>query len=399
MRTILLLLFLQNSVAALAQNRCLTGHSSEAKTTVPLPKANALFKTELFPKQPGSSQKADEDVVIRIPVVVHVLYNNESENISDVQIRSGIEALNRDFRRRAADTINTPQRFQELAADARIEFGLATADPNGRSTTGIVRKKTFRTGWTADGKMKRSTEGGDDGWDSKSYLNIWVVNLIGGSGYAAMPGSAAETDGVVIRYNVFGTINTSAPFNMGRTAVHEVGHWLGLKHIWGDASCGDDGVDDTPPQSFFTKGCPSDFRSSCNNGETGDMYMNFMDYTDDACMNLFTKGQRSRMRALFAEGGPIASLLQSKGLSQPWVNEVPLPTATTSLYPNPATTKITVQVNSSLLGKKLSLFNSQGQLIKTETINSLQQNISITELKSGVYILKGEGFLQKFVKL
>src|ERR1043165_4981181 len=100
---------------------------------------------------------------------------------------------------------------------------------------------------------------------------------------------------------------------MGRTAVHEVGHWLGLKHIWGDAACGDDLVEDTPPQGWYTQGCPTGFHSSCNNGVMGDMYMNYMDYTSDACMNLFTAGQKQRMRALFATGGARASLLQSKG--------------------------------------------------------------------------------------
>lgn len=382
----------------LAQNRCLTANYVQ---TIPVLASGtkAALRTKAFSKNIGLVKDASENVIVRIPIVVHVLYNNESENISDAQIRSGIEALNRDFRRKAADTVNTPQRFLEQAADVRIEFGLATADPEGRSTAGIVRRQTIRNGWMADDKMKQSAQGGDDAWDSKSYLNIWIVNLVGGTGYASMPGGAAETDGVVIRYNAFGTINTSAPFNLGRTAVHEVGHWLGLKHIWGDTQCGDDGVDDTPQQGFFTKGCPSDFRSSCNNEETGDMYMNFMDYTDDACMNLFTKGQRNLMRSLFEEDGARVSLLHSKGLSAPWVTEAPLPVTTASLYPNPATERITLQVNSLLIGKKLSLFNAQGQLQRTETtINSLQQTISIAELRPGVYILKGEGFVQKFIK-
>jgi hypothetical protein len=280
----------------------------------------------------------------------------------------------------------------------QIEFYLATADPLGRATSGIVRKQTARNGWMADDKMKRSSTGGDDAWDSKSYLNIWIVNLIGGSGYSSVPGSAAETDGIVINFGAFGTINTAAPFNMGRTAVHEVGHWLGLKHIWGDASCGDDGVEDTPTQSFFTTGCPSGFRSSCNNGTAGDMYMNYMDYTNDNCMNLFTEGQRNRMRSLFAAGGPRASLLQSKGLNEPWLNESPaLPVAL--LYPNPAREEITIQVGSASLGKRIHLYNSQGQLLKVETVVSMLQIINITNLKAGVYFLKGEGYLQRFIKL
>lgn len=399
MRTFLLLLFLYYGYTVQAQNRCATIDYLQTSRFAYKSADRTVTNTQTIRKIQASQKNIGEMDIIHIPTVVHLLYNNPSQNISDAQIISGIEALNRDFRRKAADTVNTPQRFKGLADDVQIEFGLATTDPSGRKTTGIVRKPTSRIGWATDDKMKRASQDGDDGWDSKSYLNIWVVNLIGSSGYASMPGSAADVDGVVINFNSFGTINTVAPFNMGRTAVHEVGHWLGLKHIWGDAQCGDDGVDDTPQQGFFTKGCPSGFRSSCNNGESGDMYMNFMDYTDDACMNLFTKGQRNRMRSLFIEGGARAALLQSKGLSEPWANEVPLPSGDASLYPNPALEKITVRVNNSLIGKKLSLFNSQGQLQKSLVIDSSQQSISVADLKPGVYILKGEGFVQKFIKL
>lgn len=360
-------------------------------------KANA--DAEHFSPKTILQRQVNDDAILRIPVVVHVLYNNASQNVSDAQVQSGIDALNRDFRRKAADTINTPLRFREMAADVQIEFYLATADPFGRATTGIVRKQCTRTAWMADDKMKFSSQGGDNAWDSRSYLNIWLVELAGGSGYASVPGSATATDGVVIRYNAFGTINTNAPFQLGRTAVHEVGHWLGLKHIWGDAECGDDGVDDTPQQGFFTKGCPSGFRSSCGNGTMGDMYMNFMDYTDDACMNLFTEGQRSRMRQLFAADGPRASLLQSRGLGNPWMQEAPLPVGEAVLYPNPAQEKITVQVGSSFIGKTLRLYNSQGQLQKEETVTSPQQTISVAHLRPGIYFLRASDFLQKFIKL
>ena len=363
------------------------------------PEAKAIAGAEQMQTKHTTQRQGYDDALIRIPVVVHVLYNDATQNISEAQVKSGIEALNRDFRRKADDTSNTPLRFRPIAADVQVEFYLATADPFGRSTNGIVRKQSSRIAWMADDKMKMAAQGGDNPWDSKSYLNIWVVNLAGGSGYASVPGSAAETDGVVINYTAFGTINTAAPFNRGRTVVHEVGHWLGLKHIWGDAECGNDGVDDTPPQSFFTKGCPSGFRSSCGNGTQGDMYMNFMDYTDDACMNLFTAGQRSRMRLQFAEGGWRASLLQSKGLSEPWMQQAALPDVVAIIYPNPAQENVTLQVSPSLIGKKLSLFNSQGLLQKVETITSTRQTLSLTGLKAGVYFLRSDDFLQKFVRL
>jgi hypothetical protein len=399
MRIFLFSAFLFWTVALLAQARCITAGSLETIPHAANVLANAVQNADYFSLESKTKKTATEDPVIRIPVIVHVLYNNAAQNISDAQIRSGIEALNRDFRRRAADTVNTPQRFKKLAADVQIEFALATADPFGRATTGIERKQVSRIGWMADDKMKHTADGGMNGWNSNSYLNIWIVNLIGGSGYSSVPGSAPENDGVVINYAAFGTINTTAPFHLGRTAVHEVGHWLGLKHIWGDAACGDDGINDTPPQGFFTKGCPSGFRSSCNNGTSGDMYMNFMDYTNDECMNLFTAGQRERMRSLFAEGGARASLLQSRGLSEPSLAEAPLPTGSTALYPNPATHSITVQVNDAMRGKNLLIYNSEGRLVKKETATSQQHTITVSELRAGVYFVKGEGYLQKFIKL
>ena len=397
MRTFLLFSFLHLALWAAAQNRCATAGYLAALQKAATPEAKAILTTEQSLATNKTFRQAADDAVIRIPVVVHVLYNDASQNISDAQVRSGIEALNRDFRRRNADTVNTPERFKNLAADVQVEFSLATADPFGRATGGITRKQVSRSGWMADDKMKHGADGGVNGWDPKSYLNIWIVNLIGGSGYSSVPGSGMENDGVVIHFASFGTINTAAPFNMGRTAVHEVGHWLGLKHIWGDAQCGDDGVNDTPQQGFFTQGCPTGTRSSCNN--TGDMYMNFMDYTNDACMNLFTEGQRSRMRMQFAAGGWRASLLQSRGLNAPWLQEAPLPVSSTVLFPNPAQDKITIQIGSDFVGKKLSLYNSQGLLQKVETILSVQQTITIADLKPGVYFLKGEGFVQRFIKL
>jgi hypothetical protein len=358
-----------------------------------------IRKAETFQKNKSHLRSIADDEIIRIPVVVHVLYNQASQNISDAQIQSGLDALNRDFRMRNADTVNTPERFRHLAADVMIEFYLAKSDPRGRATTGINRKYTSRLSWVPDDKIKLSSQGGLDGWDSKQYLNIWIGNIAGSSGYATVPGSASATDGIVINPGAFGTVHTAAPFHLGRTTVHEVGHWLGLKHIWGDSQCGDDAVDDTPRQGFFTKGCPTGFRTSCENGEQGDMYMNYMDYTNDDCMNLFTLGQRQRMRAAFAEGGPRASLLASKGLREPYLQEAPTSVPESTLYPNPASDKVTIVVNSAMIGKKISIYSHNGQLQQVETIQSNQQAINIATLKPGLYFLKGEGLLQKFIKL
>ena len=243
--------------------------------------------------------------IIKIPVVVHILYHRPYENISDEQVLSQIAALNRDYRRQNADSVNTPEVFKSLAADCEIEFQLAVSDSRRRSTTGIIRKYTPITTWDADDKMKFTAEMGDDAWDSKSYLNIWVCNLDRVAGYSSLPGGPENKDGVVIGFPAFGTFNTRPGYDMGKTAVHEVGHWLNLKHIWGDADCGDDLVDDTPKQSIYTVGCPSNIRISCGNGPNGNMYMNYMDFTDDGCMNMFTQGQKARMMAMFAAGDPV----------------------------------------------------------------------------------------------
>ena len=213
--------------------------------------------------------------------------------------------MNNDYRRQNADAVNTPAPFKSVAADTRIVFCLAKVDPNGNHTSGIIRKYTKTDLFLSDDAMKFSTSGGDDIWDSKRYLNIWVCNLFGRTlGYSVMPGAPADKDGVVIQYSVFGTTpNVAAPYNKGRTVTHEVGHWLGLKHLWGDAVCGDDGIADTPTQQTNNSGCPSfPHLSSCSINFNGDMFMNFMDFTDDACMNMFTHGQKNEMRSLFALG-------------------------------------------------------------------------------------------------
>ena len=250
--------------------------------------------------------------VYTIPVVVHVVYNTSTQNISNAQIQSQIDVLNDDFRRMNNDAVNTPSTFVGVAADAEIEFCLASVDPSGNATTGIIRKSTSVSSFNTNDNMKFNSSGGSSAWPSSDYLNIWVCRLSGGVlGYAQFPGGSSSTDGVVIDYRYFGTTGTvSSPFDEGRTTTHEVGHWLNLYHIWGDAFCGNDYVNDTPQHSGPHYGCPNHPNSSCG---SVDMFMNYMDYSDDDCMNLFTTGQKNRMRALFSGGGARASILSSNG--------------------------------------------------------------------------------------
>jgi hypothetical protein len=239
--------------------------------------------------------------ITTIPVVVHVVYNSAAENISLAQIRSQISVLNRDFRATNTDKSKVPAPFKGLVADTRIKFALAKKDPQGKPTNGITRTKTTRTSFGTNDSVKSSAAGGHDAWPTNKYLNIWVCQLTGGLlGYAQFPGGPPATDGVVITHTAFGTNGTAAaPFNLGRTTTHEVGHWLNLRHIWGDTEdcSGTDFVADTPNAAGPNFGTPNFPRVSCSNGPNGDMFMNYMDYVDDVAMFMFTTQQVARMQA------------------------------------------------------------------------------------------------------
>jgi hypothetical protein len=260
--------------------------------------------------------------IVRIPVVVHVVWNTAAQNVSDAQIQSQIAVLNADFRRANADAGSVPASFAGVAADARIEFALAVRDPNCVATTGITRTNTTTTGftWATRNNIKSAATGGADPWPSDRYLNMWVANFTDDTlGFATFPGSPAALDGFVVDTEAFGTLGTAAaPFNLGRTGTHEIGHWFNLLHIWGDDTLlpdqcsGSDECGDTPNQADQTFGNPSGVRISCGNGPSGDMYMNYMDYTDDAGMFMFTQDQATRMNAALTVAR--ASILASDGL-------------------------------------------------------------------------------------
>lgn len=271
---------------------------------------------EYLKKNPnGSGQRT----VITIPTVFHVLYRTTAENISDAQIQSQLAVLNQDFTATNTDIGSVPALFSGLVSNVEVQFCLATQDPTGAATSGITRKSTTKTSWGTNDSVKKSSQGGTDPWNAANYLNIWVCNIGGGIlGYAQFPGGAAATDGVVLDYRYTGTIGTAtAPFNKGRTATHEVGHWLNLRHIWGDATCGSDLVSDTPTHNTSNGGCPSHPHYSTCSGAPVEMTMNYMDYTDDACMYMFSAGQKTRMRAVLEGSGARASLQSSPGCMPP----------------------------------------------------------------------------------
>lgn len=250
--------------------------------------------TARYVKNPGNYFISNGNVVI--PVVVNVLYKTAAQNISLAQIQSQIDVLNADFSALNADYNNTPSYFQPVrSGDLKIRFVLDQ----------VIRKSTTKTSWRTDDAMKKSNKGGINPTSPSNKLNLWVCNLSGGIlGYAQFPGGNPATDGVVCDDNATGNTGTAAaPYGLGRTATHEIGHWLNLRHIWGDATCGNDLVSDTPLHQTSNGGCPAFPKYGSCSATIPMQTMNYMDYTYDACMYMFTVGQGSRMNATFLAGG------------------------------------------------------------------------------------------------
>jgi len=238
---------------------------------------------------------------IEIPVVFNVLYRTTTENLSLTRLQSQIDVLNKDFNAANSDYNTSNNPYSSVRANVGITFVLDQ----------VIRKSTTKTSWGTADAMKKSTQGGLNPTSPTTKLNIWVCTIGGGIlGYAQFPGGSSSTDGVVLDSKYTGVTtssSTSYPFNLGRTATHEVGHWMNLRHIWGDATCGSDLVSDTPTHNAANGGVPAvGHRSTCS-GTPLEMYMNYMDYTDDRGMYMFSLGQKARMNAVFASGGSRAS--------------------------------------------------------------------------------------------
>ncbi len=258
-------------------------------------------------------------VIVTIPLVVHMVWNSASDSVSDAQIFSQINILNQDFTRTNPDAANTPAPFAAVASSPQINYCWAQRDPAGNPTTGIERRKSTTVTWSTDDKVKFFSTGGLDAWDPSRYFNIWVCRLSSGLlGYGEFPsGTLSNTYGFVAQFNAFGNTGfAQAPFNGGRTGTHEVGHCLNLYHIWGDdgtACSGSDACADTPNQAGENYGCPTyPLLDGCSGTAPGVMFMNYMDYTDDACMNTFTANQSTRMLAV-VNNPPYNSLTTSTG--------------------------------------------------------------------------------------
>ncbi|CAN5877929.1 hypothetical protein BH11BAC7_BH11BAC7_15310 [soil metagenome] len=350
-------------------------------------------------------------LVLTVPVVVHVVYINAAQNISDQQIYSQIAVLNTDYRLLNADTINRPTAFDSLAADLEIEFCLATLDPNGNPTNGITRTSSaggtfgaFFNPLTED--VKATSSGGIDPWPADEYLNIWVCNLFPGLlGYAQFPGGAPATDGVAITYTAFGTMGTvTAPSTLGRTASHECGHYFGLYHIWGDDSdctTGSDSIADTPNATGASASDCMVNRNSCSNedpywgaNDPNDMVQNYMDYSHDSCMNMFTRGQKARMMSfLFSDPARFGLFSSPAGCNPATVRDFSFDQFF-SIAPNPTNGEVMVSYFGKWsAGMNVEVLDIAGRTVMKQQVNAYSYTLDLGSLPSGIYTVRflGDG--------
>jgi hypothetical protein len=289
---------LNDSTNAITQRKCATQDVLEAQLKADPTLAIRMNQIEAFTEKALLTKRLVNGK-IEIPVVVNVLYRTAAENISATQIQSQIDVLNKDFNALNSDYNSVPALFSGVKANVGITFVLDQ----------IVRKSTTKTSWGTNDAMKKTSKGGLAPISPTTKLNLWVCTIGGGIlGYAQFPGGSSATDGVAIDSKYVGLSGSAnAPYNLGRTATHEVGHWMNLRHIWGDATCGSDLVSDTPTHNTANYGVPVYPHYSTCTGTPVEMTMNYMDYTDDNAMYMFSTGQKSRMSAIFVSGGARAT--------------------------------------------------------------------------------------------
>ncbi len=418
---------------AMAQN---TGLQNLPADRCGSPKVNEAYEAafqKMLEKDQQFANGKKTSVVYNIPVIFHILHSGVSvnstsattgRNLNAVQINSQITILNEDFRKLNSNfaTTVTQSAFVSAAADCEINFCAAKVDPTGAVLTepGIERINVSSKGWSAlpyAMSYIESTVKPNSSWDPTKYLNIWILEFggadLGTLGYAQFPtlpnstltpvsdmygaGGAANTDGVVFDYKYVGNTGTAtSPYNKGRTATHEIGHWLGLWHINGDVSCGNDYCADTPAQSSLTGGCPSTTGGTSSAGcsaspnPPGKMYQNYMDYSDDRCMSMFTNNQKARIQAVMANCVRRNSLTTSTVCSVAGVEEN-VSNIEVAVYPNPTNGELFVDVN--LLGTQdftISVINTLGQTVKE--VKQLQSNggkikIDLSDKNTGIYFV------------
>lgn len=388
-------------------HRCYTHESMQAyEESHPgyLSSVNEVFERAKYHESSG-----DRSTVYTIPVVVHIVYNTPEENLADSVIFKQIETLNEDFRRLNADTVNTRDTFQTIVGDSFIQFELATVDPDGNPTNGITRTSTatesflsFTGGGVAE-DVKTTSTGGIDPWDQDRYLNIWVCDMsfLGTPfvlGYATPPDGLPHwpagstdgmSDGVVIQYEVFGANNpnTIPGFDiMGRTTTHEVGHYLGLRHIWGDGDCTQqDGVDDTPNADDQSNQDCDFAKNTCVDaigtlGDLPDMVENYMDYSAETCQNSFTNGQIEIMRGVL-ETQRIDLITFGDVMNATTPNSI-----SWTVYPNPSSDGIVTVEGTFSSSATIEVYNESGSLITSQAIQNSKEIITLNQ--AGVFFIR-----------
>ena len=336
--------------------------------------------------------------VVTIPVVVHVVYNTTSENISDAQVQSQIDVLNEDYRAQNPDISGVPFIWTPRVADCEIQFALAVRSPEGSTTNGITRTETTVSNWGGSDNVKFTSQGGHDAWPADDYLNIWVCNIGSGLlGYAYQPGINAALDGVVIGHRYFGRIGSlSNSYDEGRTATHEIGHYFNLDHLWGpggsNSNCtADDNVSDTPRQTGPNYGCNHTYpEETCGTGINSDMFNNYMDYGNDECLFFFTEGQKARMLAVV--NGFRSGLKDSDALTPVVGINEPSLSSSIIVYPNPANDFLNIRIDQAMnAAVDIQIVDMSGRLVYQETSVKLgysNYQIMLNELPTGAYVLR-----------
>lgn len=353
--------------------------------------------------------------IITIPVVVHVLYNNATENISLAQIQSQIDVLNQDFNLQHAGIYTVPPQFRGLCSNPLIQFCLAQRDPNGNATNGIERTYTSHTSFmlSSDTAIMHTSQGGSDAWDKNQYLNIWVCNIADGTnsgvGFPNHPfiinnyGSYYGGIGVCLWYKSFGTTGTiDSYYSKGKNAVHEIGHWLGLWHLWSYKTantCNSDSITDTPSQYTSTKGLPLNqtLYDYCTSSFPGLMYYNYMDYPDDVVRNMFTYEQTDRTDyALF---NWYASLQTSQGCF-PSITGISTNSleSNISIFPNPSKGIFTISQTDEVQNIQLIISNTLGENIFDKRVDELSAEINLHNQPNGIYFIQINTSSEKIIK-